>query len=204
MHYITILGFQHSQLIKKYFGFFEEIGFKARDGKFPYFVSKKRSKHNKKVFTLTFASTIPRSEWEAEKERVETALDCSVRRVESDGKTKRKVQLIAVPSTFRFPTKIEWSDDFIDWKDGEIVVGHSDIDTIHFNLNESPHVLSAGETGSGKSVLLRCMLRQMAVKGAKIYMIDFKGGVEFGVEYEKYGEVYTEREPALEKSILFR
>lgn len=29
-------------------------------------------------------------------------------------------------------------------------------------------------------------------------MIDFKGGVEFGKQYEQYGEVITERERALQ------
>jgi S-DNA-T family DNA segregation ATPase FtsK/SpoIIIE len=73
----------------------------------------------------------------------------------------------------------------------------SDLDTISFDLNKTPHVLAAGETGSGKSVILRCMLWQMIYKGCRIYMIDFKGGVEFGKANVQYGEVIMERERAL-------
>ena len=65
-------------------------------------------------------------------------------------------------------------------------------------MNKTPHVLSAGETGSGKSVILRTMLWQLLNKGCRAYMIDFKGGVEFGKAYEKFGQVITEKETALE------
>ena len=34
--------------------------------------------------------------------------------------------------------------------------------------------------------------------GSRVYMLDFKGGVEFGIDYERYGEVVTERTRALE------
>ena len=69
---------------------------------------------------------------------------------------------------------------------------------ISFNLNRTPHVLAAGETGSGKSVILRCCLWQLINQNARVYMIDFKGGVEFGLDYERYGEVITDRERAAE------
>lgn len=83
-------------------------------------------------------------------------------------------------------------------KNGVLTLGISALDPISFNLNRVPHVLVAGETGSGKSVILRCLLWQLIEQGARVYMIDFKGGVEFGKQYEQYGEVITERERALQ------
>lgn len=65
------------------------------------------------------------------------------------------------------------------------------------DLNKTPHVLVAGETGSGKSVILHVLLWQMILKQAKVIMLDFKGGVEFGLDYEAYGEVITDREQAV-------
>ncbi|MFV0518276.1 MAG: helicase HerA-like domain-containing protein [Aminipila sp.] len=72
------------------------------------------------------------------------------------------------------------------------------LEAIEINLNKYPHALIAGVTGSGKSVILRAMLWQCIKKGARIYMIDFKGGVEFGTEYEEFGEVVIERQHALD------
>ena len=82
-------------------------------------------------------------------------------------------------------------------EDGKLCVGEDLMGPVTFNLNSTPHVIVAGETGSGKSVILRAILWQMVNQGAKIYMIDFKGGVEFGPRFEEYGEVITDRKRAL-------
>lgn len=59
-------------------------------------------------------------------------------------------------------------------KNGVLTLGISALDPISFNLNRVPHVLVAGETGSGKSVILRCLLWQLIEQGARVYMIDLK------------------------------
>ena len=55
----------------------------------------------------------------------------------------------------------------------------------YINLSITPHVLIGGTTGSGKSVLLKSLLMQCAMKGATIYIADFKGGVDFGPAWEE-------------------
>ena len=192
--YLAVAGQIGDVKAKKYYKIFKEISFKSRDGKYPYFI--KREKDGYKEI-MVFKSTIPVTEWKKNTERLETAFDCSIRRVEQSEKSKKTVKLITVSTDFQIPKMIRWSDTYIDHADGALVVGQSDLDTIKFNLNQTPHVLCAGETGSGKSVILRCMLWQMICKGNRVYMIDFKGGVEFGKAYEQYGEVITERERAL-------
>ena len=47
------------------------------------------------------------------------------------------------------------------------------------NLANIPHILLGGSTGSGKSVLLKLLLMQSLLKGAEVYIADFKGGVDF-------------------------
>ena len=47
------------------------------------------------------------------------------------------------------------------------------------NLAHIPHILLGGSTGSGKSVLLKLLLMQAMKKGARVYIADFKGGVDF-------------------------
>ncbi len=77
-------------------------------------------------------------------------------------------------------------------------MGKSIAGEVKIDLDEQPHVLVAGQTGSGKSVLMRCILWQVYCQGAEVYMIDFKAGVEFGLDYEKIGKVMTEVDETLE------
>lgn len=61
------------------------------------------------------------------------------------------------------------------------------------NLAHIPHILLGGSTGSGKSVLLKLLLMQTLRKGAKVYIADFKGGVDFPmVWHEKCEMCFTE------------
>lgn len=48
------------------------------------------------------------------------------------------------------------------------------------NLNNYPHAIIAGSTGSGKSVLLSCLLAQSWLKGAKIVIAEF---AKYGVDW---------------------
>lgn len=193
LFYLIVLGSGQKRAAESYYSIFSEIGFIGRDKKYPFLI--KETTENK-VTTYTFKSNIPISEWKKAKDRLETGLDCSIRRIDQ-GKNKKLVELVTVSSDFKIPENIPWKDDYITSKDGEIVIGESDLDRLSFNLNKTPHVLVAGETGSGKSVTLRCILWQMISKGGKVFMIDFKGGVEFGKAYERYGEVITDRKRAL-------
>lgn len=191
--YLIILGKTQDRSQEKYQKIFKEIGFSGQDSKFPFFVGSRV--YGKKVI-LVFSSNIPLQDWKKAKERLETGMDCNILLIQ-EGKSKRLVELTTVPSSCQIPNRIDWSDEFIKPEDGVIVVGVGALEVVKFDLNRTPHILFAGETGSGKSVLLHVCLRQMIKKGCKVYMIDFKGGVEFGKKYEQFGEVITQRNVAL-------
>ncbi len=192
--YLTVIGQGQFMAQKKYEKIFKDISFMGKDEKYPYFCG--MHKDGKKLI-LIFKSNIPLADWKAAKGRLETALDYNILKMEC-GNSKKIVKLTVLPSDYKIPSMITWDDGFLQSQDGVITIGQSALETIKFNLNRVPHVLVAGETGSGKSVILRCILWQMIQKGSRVYMIDFKGGVEFGKIYEQYGEVVTERERAAE------
>lgn len=192
--YLMVIGGSREKTQETYEQIFKDIGFVGKDGKVPYFCGSNRQ--GKKQI-LVFKSTIPLQDWKSAENKLETGLDCNILQFEY-GSSKRIVKLITVPSECKIPDKLNWQDTYAAGKDGVITIGQGAIDTISFDLNRVPHVLVAGETGSGKSVILRCMLWQMILANSRVYMIDFKGGVEFGKQYEKYGEVITERERALQ------
>lgn len=186
---------------KKYEKMFKEIEFKGRNGQYPIFIKKiigkKKGRKSKKYkITYLFKSTIPMKEWISSKERLETAFDCNILRF-AEGSSKRMVKMVTVPSECRIPEMVHWDDKNILPEDGEMIVGEGAIEKVTFNLNRTPHAIIAGETGSGKSVILHTLLWQMIKKGARNFMIDFKGGVEFSKKYEQYGEVITDRNRAL-------
>lgn len=192
--YLVIAGSMQNRSQKYYDQIFSDIGFIGKDKKTPYYCGSDVV-GKKKIYT--FKSNIPLTDWKAAKPRLETALDCNILKMEY-GNSKRLVKITVLPAEFKIPEMIRWDDSFCNAQNGVISVGQGALDVISFNLNRVPHVLVAGETGSGKSVILRCILWQMILQGCRVFMIDFKGGVEFGKQYEHYGEVITDRERALE------
>lgn len=193
--YLYFLGNAAARKQIEYFRKFAEIGFKEKSGKYPLYLSEKQDEEGRTLFT--FRSNISIGEWKRKSAQLETVFDCTILKIENTG-SKRIIELLTVSSEFEISKSLLWKDEYLSGEDGVIVVGQGMISQISFNLNRTPHVLAAGETGSGKSVVLRCCLWQMLKQNARVYMIDFKGGVEFGLDYERFGEVITERNRALE------
>ena len=192
--YLAVLGSAGSVKAGKYNEVFEGIQFMGKDKRYPALV---REYDEGKATILLFHSAIPLNKWRQAREELENAFNCSIRKIELTA-NKKTVKLVTVPSEFQIPELIRWDDEYISGEDGVFVVGESDLDRISFDVNRTPHVLVAGETGSGKSVILRCLLWQAINKNYKVLMIDFKGGIEFGREYEDFGEVIMERKRASE------
>lgn len=192
--YLIILGSSKDKKQDEYKKIFSEIGFKGKDGRVPYFIDEKEQ-DKRKIFL--FKSSLSLTEWRAYREKLETGLNCNILKIENRN-SKKIVELITISSDYKIPDMLYWKDEYVSKDDGVIRVGQSALHEIEFNLNRTPHILIAGETGSGKSVILRVCLWQMIMKAAKVYMIDFKGGVEFGKQYEEYGEVITERKRAVQ------
>lgn len=192
--YLAILGSMTDRKQEEYNKKFESIGFKGKTG-YPVYMSDNKDEIGR--ITYVFKTDLNLGEWKRKKESLETALDCTIWDISNKG-SKKIIQMTAIPSDFELPEMISWNDANISDKDGVLIIGQSILQQMFFDLNKTAHVLIAGATGFGKSVLLRCLLWQMIKKGAKVFMFDFKGGVEFGLDYEQFGEVVTEHERAIE------
>ena len=177
------------------------IGFKDGAGRTPYLVD---SKTKNKYVTYIFKSDIPLVRWLSESAKLQTALDCNIVDVRQ-GKSKKIVEVQTLPTDVVIPTYLPWEPDFIHEKENVYVVGQTAVEQVQFDIAKSPHVLCAGQTGGGKSVLLRSLINQAYHKYCRVYLMDFKGGVEFGTDFEVFGlPVISELEdalPVLEKMV---
>lgn len=192
--YLVIIGSSTDRKAKEFYKIFQAIEFKGRDGKYPYFLDMYQDEDKRTIYT--FKTSISVGEWRKNQERLETALDCTILQINNKG-SKKIVEIISLSSDYKLPTLVEWEDSRAPEGESRMAVGECVMGQVSFDLNKTPHVLVAGETGSGKSVILHVLLWQMILKQAKVIMLDFKGGVEFGLDYEAYGEVITDREQAV-------
>lgn len=155
------------------------IGFVNSVGEAPLLLSKSTDKNNSKIITLEFKTFgIPLSEWADNQDRIESALNIHIDEI-YEGKNCRSVIVKCVDGENRLSDFIEWSENMLSKECFEIVLGEGYSGRVSVNIAKIPHMLIGGSTGSGKSVLLKLVLMQCVKKGAKVYIADFKGGVDF-------------------------
>ena len=157
----------------------QSIGLTNHAGMVPELLRKKRDKAHPRVMIWEFRNqSIPLAEWEDNRAAIEAALDISVIKM-TYGKGKNRVLVYAVPAQIDLPEILCWKDKYLSLESFVLVLGESLLGPVTVNLAHIPHILLGGSTGSGKSVLLKLLLMQAIKKGARVYIADFKGGVDF-------------------------
>lgn len=170
------------------------IGFVNSVGEAPLLLSKSTDKNNSKIITLEFKTFgIPLSEWADNQDRIESALNIHIDEI-YEGKNCRSVIVKCVDGENRLSDFIEWSENMLSKECFEIVLGEGYSGRVSVNISKIPHMLIGGSTGSGKSILLKLVLMQCVKKGAKIYIADFKGGVDFPNVWHKKCCLLTDEE----------
>lgn len=173
------------------------IGFVNSVGEAPLLLSKSIDKNNSKIITLEFKTFgIPLSEWADNQDRIESALNIHIDEI-YEGKNCRSVIVKCVDGENRLSDFIEWSENMLSKECFEIVLGEGYSGRVSVNISKIPHMLIGGSTGSGKSILLKLVLMQCVKKGAKIYIADFKGGVDFPNVWHKKCCLLTDEETLL-------
>ena len=156
----------------------QSIGLTNHAGMVPELLRKKRDKAHPRVTIWEFRNqSIPLAEWEDNRAAIEAALDISIIKM-TYGKGKSRVLVYAVPAQIDLPEILCWKDKYLSPESFVLVLGESLLGPVTVNLAHIPHILLGGSTGSGKSVLLKLLLMQAMKKGARVYIADFKGGVD--------------------------
>ena len=167
------------------------IGFTDNSGDVPILLSQKKNKNG--IILEFYSKTLPLSEYEKYKEKIETALNLKIISINM-GKDMRHVIIKAVNSSNEKNDIICWNDKYLSDKDFELVLGESDFQIESVDIAVTPHILIGGGTGSGKSKLLKLILMESIKKGAKVYLADFKGGIDYPSVWHKQCEIITEQE----------
>lgn len=154
------------------------IGLTNHAGEAPLLLRKYRESDSEITIMEFVPNGIPRTEWEDKQEKIETALDIYIVKIE-EGKNKKRLILHTVTGDCKLPKFMYWQEKYLSNNDFELVLGQSMLGKITVNLAKIPHILLGGSTGSGKSVLLKLLIMQCVKKGADVYIADFKGGVDF-------------------------
>ena len=96
--------------------------------------------------------------------------------IKQDTEDNREIHVIVQKENL--PDYIEYNG-CVDERNDVLNIGIGLTGLVGMDLQHSPHAFIAGETGSGKSNLLKCMLYQAFKKDYDIVLIDFKRGVSF-------------------------
>ena len=122
------------------------------------------------------SNNMPLSRWNKDKEKIGAALHCTVAKINMLPNGNRVILYTCIP----LPEKIYWKDEYLSQENFVLVLGMDMIgEIVSVDIATTPHLLLGGSTGSGKSLLLKCLLMQSLRKEAIIILADLKGGVDY-------------------------
>lgn len=168
-----------------------EAGFTDKAGECPVLLSYRKESNG--VFLDFYSKNISLADYEKHKEKIEAALNIKIISF-SRGKDMQHVIVKAALSACDKAKKLPWRDCYMSKKDFEIVLGESDFGTESIDLSGTPHILIGGGSGSGKSKLLKLILIEAIKKGAKVFLADFKGGIDYPKVWHERCELITGQE----------
>lgn len=152
---------------------FDEVGLKSKDESLPRFLYEEEVSDYTTLFA--FETLIPLVEWKAKKEQLEMYFNVEIVSIKQDSQNNRIIQILIKKSDL--PSCVEYDNEI--YTENGFVLGISYNGYITIDLDRDAHVLIAGETGSGKSNILKLLVYQSLVKNYDVTLIDFKRGVSF-------------------------
>jgi len=167
---------------------FEEIELKKKKTK-PQYQSKESTEY---TITYSFKGCNPVRDWEEKKDDLEMCINAKIIDIKQCDNNLNVIKLVTriKPLASDLPISKEYLT-----KDNMLYIGAGYNGVVGMDLNQYPHAFIAGETGSGKSNILKCMILQALYKGFEVVLIDFKRGVSFQrfknhvATYYEYDEV---------------
>ena len=167
-------------------------------GETPSLLRERSDRNNRRVKIWEINNPgIPLKLWQDKQPELEAVFDLNLVSV-AYGLSTARIIFKYVSGRNDLPSHIAWRDDYLSEDSFVLALGEGYIGPVTVDLAKIPHVLLGGSTGSGKSVLLKLLLMQALKKGAKVYIADFKGGVDFPPTWHERCRMCFEEEDLLE------
>ena len=162
-------------------------------GEAPMLLSMRHSQKNKKLLQYEFdANGLPLSYWQDHQAEIEVALNINIINIQCS-RGKHRIWIFCVPASGAIPAFVELDTATIPARDSELALGEGLAGQMRVDLAKTAHLLIAGNSGSGKTVLMRSLLYQAIEKSHQVYIIDFKGGIDYTKWWHKNCHLsYTE------------
>ena len=166
-------------------------------GEAPMLLIRRKDCHDPRLLRYEFDSAdLPLSYWQDHQQEIEAALNICVIKMDcSHG--KHRVRLSCVPAGEGIPDYVEYTSAVLPAEETQLALGVGLIGSITVDLSKTAHLLIAGNSGSGKTVLLRCLLRQAVEKGYQVYIADYKGGIDFSPWWHEHCTVAYDEDNVL-------
>ena len=147
------------------------------------------------IITYEFESDgVPLTEWENRKEGMENVLDMTISRIYIGDKSSHII-VTGCKGKFDEGTDLYWNDYYLE-KENVFVLGEAIGFRVTVDLENIPHILIGGATGSGKTYLLKHIIYQAIKKNYEIYIADFKGGLDYPVSWKRLLDFITDIDEA--------
>ena len=148
-------------------------------GEPPALESIKRDKKNTNIKVLLFDTCgLPPEEWLKNLAKMQSVLNGTILRISYGGDNRHVMVHLGPPQT-ELPTNITMRAFLQPVEPTKLVLGMGVLGEVTIDIKDFGHILLAGNTGSGKTVLLKSLLWQCHTKGMHVIIADFKGGVDF-------------------------
>lgn len=178
---------------RKYSRGIESIGLKTSGNRYPLLIYREEKEE---FLKLEFSNPgFELKEIEEIKEKFGNAMGITIGEISLK---KKKIVMEAYNGFFDYSDIIEWDDKYL--VDGDrINIGKNVGKYVYWNYTLLPHILIAGSSGSGKSIMFKTIVYQMIKKDFEAYIFDFKYGVDFADGWEEHSELITDKKEGLEK-----
>lgn len=175
-----------------------EAGIVNHNNDAPYLLEWREDPCYPQVVVLVFYSVnIAQSLWEDHRLQVEAALGSAVARIEY-GETADYMIVHASKAGITLPRFVDWDSKYLPAEHTIFALGTSLLGPYMIDINNVPHLLLGGETGSGKSQLLKLLLAQAIMRGDyDITIIDYKGGVDYGRRWRSHCQMCYDNDSLL-------
>jgi len=152
---------------------FQEMNFQT-SGRYPHFLSQEDKYDLVKAYNFT--TYCPLKTWLEKKDLFEMHLNEKILDIKQDENNKRLVSIHIEKEPLA--DMIKWDDWYLN-RANVFAIGICHYGIVCMHLERDPHAFIAGETGGGKSNILKCLIYQALYKDYEVELIDFKRGVSF-------------------------